>query len=83
MSEQHMVNAVNLILCLAIFLLAVGSYRKKKNRIVFLIGIAFGIFSISHILALWGLGGAAINLMVVIRVIAYVIIAYALWKEMF
>jgi len=75
-----MLNIVNTILCAMIFLLGVTGYKKNKESLPLLIGVAFGLFGVSHLVTMIGFGEAWINFQVVIRMLGYLIVAFALYK---
>jgi hypothetical protein len=74
------VNVVNTALCIVILILGYWGYQKGGDKIPLLIGIAFGIFGASHIVTLLGLGQLLMNFLIVIRVIAYLVVVFALWR---
>ena len=69
---------VNLVLCIVIFILGYWGYRKQKETMPLYIGIAFGLFGISHLVKLFGMASDLTNVLIVIRVIAYLIVVFAL-----
>jgi uncharacterized membrane protein (UPF0136 family) len=71
---------VNLILCLVILALGIWAYIKKKYDVPLYIGIAFGLFAISHLLKLVGLAAGLATLLIVVRIIAYLLVIYALTR---
>ncbi len=73
------VTIINIALCIIIVLLGYLGYRQKKEKAPLIIGIAFGLFGLSHVLKLIGLEATLLNLMIIIRVIAYLLVAVALW----
>jgi hypothetical protein len=70
----------NTILCLVILTLGYWGYRKRKSSLALYIGIAFGFFAVSHILALVGFATELENVLLVIRIIAYLLIIFALYR---
>lgn len=73
------VNIVNIALCIIILILGYLGYKQNGNKAPLLIGIAFGLFGISHILKLFGLEVTLLNVIIVMRVIAYLMVVLALW----
>jgi len=71
-------NIVNTVLCVAIFILGYWGYAKNRNLSALLVGIAFGIFGISHILAILGFSESLSNFLIIIRAIAYLAVVFAL-----
>jgi hypothetical protein len=74
------IYVVNLVLCVVILLLGYWGYRKRRTVVPLLIGVAFGLFGISHLLTLFGLAGDWASLLIVIRVLAYLTVIFALYK---
>jgi hypothetical protein len=75
------VTLLNLILTLIITILGSWIYTKKKDTSTLSIGIAFGLFAISHAMALFGLGDLTIVL-IPLRALAYLIIIFALYMRL-
>ncbi|MBM3118562.1 MAG: hypothetical protein FJ006_03265 [Chloroflexi bacterium] len=71
---------VNLILCLIILALGIWAYIKKKYDVPLYIGIAFGLFAISHLLHLLGLAASLAAFLIVVRIVAYLLVIYALTR---
>jgi hypothetical protein len=70
---------VNLVLTVIILVLGVWGYRKSGRITEALVGGAFGIFALSHLLVILGVGSG--NLFVVgIRIFAYLVMIYALYR---
>jgi hypothetical protein len=74
---------VNLILCVVILALGIWGYAKKKGDIPLYIGIAFGLFAISHLLTLLGLASILAVLLIIIRIVAYLLVIFALYRLLF
>jgi len=77
------IYAVNLVLCIVILIFGVIGYRRSKNPIPLYIGIAFGLFGLSHLATLLGLKDALEIVLVVVRTLAYLIVAFALYLAAF
>ena len=78
------ITIVNLILSVAIFVLGIGAYGKKKNGMALYIGVAFALFGLSHLLTLLGLAQSLTTYLIIIRTLAYLIVIFALlalWKR--
>jgi len=69
---------INTVLCIVIVLLSYLAYGKNKGLPTLFIGISFGIFGFSHILTIIGLDSALVNILIIARTIAYLLIAIAL-----
>ena len=74
------VYVANLALCIVIFILGYWGYRKRRDAVSLLIGMAFGLFGISHLGTLLGLAADWTNVLIGIRVLAYLTVVYALFK---
>ena len=72
------IYGVNLVLCIVIFILGFWGYRKQKETMPLYIGIAFGLFGISHLVTLFDMASSLRDVLIVIRVIAYLIVVFAL-----
>ena len=73
------IYTVNLVLCIVIFILGYWGYKKQKDTMPLYIGIAFGLFGISHLVTLFDMASSLTNILIVIRVIAYLIVIFALY----
>jgi hypothetical protein len=71
---------VNLILCIIILVLGIWGFVKTKDIVPLLIGIAFGIFGVSHSFKLAGISADFSVFLIVIRTIAYLLVVYSLYK---
>jgi uncharacterized membrane protein (UPF0136 family) len=70
---------VNLILCVAIVVMGVWEYIRTKSRVELYVGTAFGLFGVSHLLTLLGLAAGLTLPLIIIRLLAYLIVIYALY----
>lgn len=73
-----MLTLSNLILCIIILGIGCWSYAVKKNKAHFGIGVAFGLFAVSHLISLMGMEYNLSVTVILIRVFAYLIVAFAL-----
>jgi len=71
------VLTVNFALCIAIFVLGMVGYAKKKGTVPLYIGIAFVLFAVSHMLTLLGLAAGLTAGLIGIRVTAYSLVVVA------
>ena len=71
---------VNFILCATIFVLGVWGYKNKGDTIPLYIGVAFGIFGLTHLLTLLGFREILTIVFIIIRTIAYLLVVFALYK---
>jgi uncharacterized membrane protein len=74
------ITTINLILCVIILLLGLISYMKKKHPAPLYIGIAFGLFGVSHLASLLGLSQTLESFLIGIRTLAYLIVLIAVYK---
>jgi hypothetical protein len=74
------IYALNLILCILILILGFVGWRNLKDKTPLYIGIAFGLFGISHTAFLLGLSKALSTYLIIIRLCAYIIVVFALWQ---
>jgi len=74
------IGLVNLLLCIIILALGCWGYKKSGDKVPIYIGIAFGLFGISHLVILLGFKEALESVLIVIRTFAYLIVIFALYK---
>ncbi|MFC1644379.1 hypothetical protein ACFL5C_03600 [Candidatus Omnitrophota bacterium] len=72
------IDIINTALCIIIVLLGYWGYKKDQDKVPLLIGIAFGLFGVSHIVTLIGLENALMSFMITVRVLAYLLVVFAL-----
>ncbi|MEN6397168.1 MAG: hypothetical protein ABFC78_11885 [Methanoregula sp.] len=72
---------INLILCIIIFVLGFAAYRKSENINPLLVGIAFGMFGLSHLNTLLGLTLFPEITFVLLRLCGYTLVAGALYRS--
>jgi hypothetical protein len=72
------VYTVNLVLCIVIFVFGFWGYRKRKDTMPLYIGIAFGLFGISHLVTLFDMTTSFTDFLIIIRVLAYLIVVFSL-----
>jgi hypothetical protein len=71
---------INLALCIIIFVLGFLGYKKGGNNIPLYVGIAFGLFGVSHLATILGFKDALEAVLIVIRTVAYLTVIVALYK---
>ncbi|MGD0689338.1 MAG: hypothetical protein ABSA50_06160 [Candidatus Bathyarchaeia archaeon] len=77
-------TVMNFVLTIIIFVLGVALYGRKKNVMTLYIGIAFGLFAISHLATLLDLAATLTVPLIAVRAIAYIVVIIALltfWKK--
>ena len=73
----------NLILCIVILVFGILGYKKSGDMMPLYIGIAFALFGISHLMTLLGLKQVLTVFLLVIRTIAYLLVAFTLYRIAF
>ena len=71
---------VNLLLCIIIVILGYWGYKKSGSSVPLYIGIAFGLFGLSHLATLLGYRETLKTVLIVVRTLAYLIVIFALYK---
>ena len=69
----------NLIVCIIIVILGALCYLKSREALPLYIGLAFGLFGISHAATILGLASLLTVPLIVIRAAAYLLVIYALY----
>ena len=77
------IYTVNLILCIIIFIFGLIGNKRSKSIVSMNIGIAFGLFGLSHLATLLGLKPTLATILIVIRTIAYLIVVFTVYKLAF
>ena len=81
-ADFNLIPVVNLLFCVIIFILGLIKCCRSQDYVARLIGAAFGIFGVSHLLRIFGVqgpGGEA--LLIVIRAFAYLTVVVALCRK--
>jgi hypothetical protein len=73
------IACINLLLCIIILVLGYLVYRKKERISALLIGIAFGMFGLSHLSIILGLTLLSEFTFALLRICGYILVAAALW----
>jgi hypothetical protein len=69
----------NLVLSLIVLILGIWAYAAAKSRAALYVGIAFGLFAVTHLLSMLGLAAMLAALIIIVRIIAYVIVMYSIY----
>ncbi|MEW5826640.1 MAG: hypothetical protein AB1778_07390 [Candidatus Bipolaricaulota bacterium] len=77
------VTTFNLVLSGAIFVLAMIGWGRVKNALALFIGIAFGLFALSHFAAILGWSESLEALLIILRAVGYVFVIVAVYKVAF
>jgi PAS domain S-box-containing protein len=73
------VTLINLTFCIAVVILSCWWYGKTQSRTPLYIGLAFGLFGISHSIVLLNLSKPLEQVQILIRIAAYAIVATGLF----
>ncbi|HCL00018.1 MAG TPA: hypothetical protein DHW42_07955 [Candidatus Marinimicrobia bacterium] len=68
--------AVNLLLCVLILILGIRAFKLGKGKMPLLLGIAFGLFGLSHLANLLGLHDSLSKVLLIMRIFAYLLVVY-------
>jgi hypothetical protein len=63
-----------------ILVFGIWLYVRKKYDVPLYIGLAFGLFGFSHLLTLLGLAAGVASLLIAVRIIAYLLVVFALYR---
>jgi hypothetical protein len=75
---------VNLLLCIIILVFGIIAWQRSKNLVPLYIGIAFGLFGLSHLANLLSLNKGALGTALIIdRLLAYLLVTYAVYLMAF
>ena len=69
---------VNLILSIAILIIGCWDYAKTKKQTPFFIGVAFGLFSLFHIITFFGIARDYQATLVLTQIFGYLIVLFTL-----
>ena len=73
----------NLVLCIIILVFGILGYKRSRDISPLCVGIAFGIFGLSHLMTLLDLKATLTTFLIVIRTIAYLLVVFALYRIAF
>ena len=74
---------INLILCIVIVLFGILGYQRSKSWVALYVGIAFGLFGLSHLATLLGLKESLGTVLIIVRTAAYLLVTYSLFLTAF
>jgi uncharacterized membrane protein (UPF0136 family) len=74
---------INLVLCIVILVFGIMGWQRSKKMVPLYIGIAFGLFGISHLATLLSLKDALTTLLILIRLAAYLLVTWAVYLMAF
>lgn len=74
------IYALNLVLCIIILVLGIMGYMNTRTKELLLIGLAFGLFGVSHTTFLLGMSKAYATPLIIVRLCAYLLVVYAMFQ---
>ena len=77
------ITTVNLVLSVIILVLGYWGYKKSNDKVPLYVGVAFGLFGISHIATLLDFKQSLESVLIIIRTLAYLIVIYAVYTVAF
>jgi len=77
------ITVINLVLCIFILVFGIMGWQRSKNPVPLYIGIAFGLFGLSHLATLLSLSVCLNALLIIIRLAAYLLVTYAVYLMAF
>ena len=77
MVEIDFITTLNLSLCIIILVLGYLRYKTRKSKVPLYVGIAFGLFGISHMMTLLEIQDME-SLLLIIRTLGYLTVIFAL-----
>ena len=77
------ITVINLILCIVILVFGIMAWQRSKKRVQLYLGIAFGLFGLSHLATLLSLKDVLNTLLIVIRLLAYLLVTYTVYRMAF
>ncbi len=81
--EWDTVTAINLILSVAILALGLVGFRRSGKAVALYVGLAFGLFGLSHLATLLDQKDSLEAELIGIRTLAYLLVAFALYRLAF
>jgi hypothetical protein len=80
---MNIIYVINLVLCVVIFIFGLMGWRRSDKALPLYIAIAFGLFGLSHLASVLGLAAQMEMTLIIIRLAAYLIVVYAVYKAAF
>jgi uncharacterized membrane protein (UPF0136 family) len=74
------ITIINLVLCVVILVFGLVGWRRTKKTAPLYIGIAFGLFGVSHLATILGLKAGEETVLIVVRTAAYLLVAYVVYE---
>jgi hypothetical protein len=80
---MNTIYVINLVMTVIIMIVGLIGWRRSGKAVPLYFGIAFGLLALSHLATILGLAASWEVLLIVIRMVAYLIILYAVYKTAF
>lgn len=77
------VATFNLVLSAGVLVLALIGYARVKNILALFIGIAFGLFALTHLAVILTWGESLETLLILLRAVGYIFVIVAIYKVAF
>jgi hypothetical protein len=77
------IYVINLVLSVIILIFGLMGWRRSGKVLPLYIGIAFGLFALSHLATVLGIAAQLEVPLIVIRTAAYLFVVYAVYKAAF
>ncbi len=77
------VTTFNLVLSTAIFALAIVGWARVRNALALFIGVAFGLFALSHLATILRWSESLEALLIIFRAVGYLFVIAAVYKVAF
>lgn len=74
------ITLVNLILAAVVLVLGIWAYARKQSKAGLLVGVAFGLFAVAHLLTLLGMATILNTLLILIRILGYLAAMAAVYR---
>lgn len=81
--EWDLITLVNLVLCIVALAFGIIGWRRSGKAFPLYVGIAFGLFGLSHLATFFGMRETLETVLVITRMLAYVLVAFALYQVAF
>lgn len=81
--EWDTVTAINLMLSVVILALGLIGFRRSRRSVALYVGLAFGLFGLSHLATLLDLKDSLEAELIGVRTLAYLLVAFALYRLAF
>ena len=77
------IYVVNLVLCAIILAFGLIGWRRSGKAFALYVGIAFGLFGLSHLATILGLKASLEAALIVVRTLAYLLVAFGVYQVAF